>query len=125
MALQRLAAFFQDQYFQARGTRKPVMLIGPRSGDDRCLVVGYEASQRAKVCVGGWGGGVSRMVCAGLAIGLQRSSGPLPPSHWPPPRAQGNLLGTAFIEATERVGARAWHDLFDTCVFEIDAQGGW
>ncbi|EFN58772.1 hypothetical protein CHLNCDRAFT_50260 [Chlorella variabilis] len=79
MALQRLAAFFQDQYFQSSGHRKPVMLIGPRSAEGRCLVIGYEATQRMR----------------------------------------GNKLGTAFIEATERVGAQAWHDLFDTCIFEI------
>jgi hypothetical protein len=42
-------------------------------------------------------------------------SSPLPP----PTRLQGNKLGTAFLEATERVGAQAWHDLFDTCIFEI------
>lgn len=80
MTLQRLAAFFQDQHQQARGRRKPVILIGPRAGDDgRCLVIGYEATQRMR----------------------------------------GNKLGTAFIEATERVRAQAWHDLFDTCIFEI------
>jgi hypothetical protein len=49
MALQRLAAFFQDQYFQAKGHRKPVMLIGPRTGEGRCLVIGYEATQRMRV----------------------------------------------------------------------------
>lgn len=50
MALQRLAAFFQDQHQQARGRRKPVILIGPRAGDDgRCLVIGYEATQRMRV----------------------------------------------------------------------------
>ncbi|PSC71473.1 cell division control 45-like protein [Micractinium conductrix] len=79
MALQRLAAFFQEQHFQARGKRKPVILIGPKAENGRCLVIGYEATQRMR----------------------------------------GNKLGTAFIEATDRVGAQAWHDLFDTCVFEI------
>lgn len=50
MALHRLAAFFQDQHFQARGRRKPVILIGPRaSSDGRCLVIGYEATQRIRV----------------------------------------------------------------------------
>lgn len=49
MALQRLAAFFQDHYYQARGARKPVMLIGPRTEGDRCLVIGYEATQRMRV----------------------------------------------------------------------------
>ncbi|KAI3436794.1 hypothetical protein D9Q98_006205 [Chlorella vulgaris] len=82
MALQRLASFFQDQYFQINAVRKPVMLIGPRSSDGRCLVIGYEATQRMR----------------------------------------GNKLGTAFLEATERVGARAWHDLFDTCIFEIKSE---
>lgn len=36
---------------------------------------------------------------------------------------QGNKLGTAFIEATERTGATAWHDLFDTSIFEIKHAG--
>jgi cell division control protein 45 len=79
MALHRLAGFFQEQYFQAKGQRKPVIMIGPRSADDKCLVIGYEATQRMR----------------------------------------GNKLGTAFIEATERTGATAWHDLFDTSIFEI------
>lgn len=82
MALQRLASFFQEQHFQARGVRKPVILIGPRSATGRCLVIGYEATQRMR----------------------------------------GNKLGTAFIEATDRVGAQAWHDLFDTCIFEIKSE---
>lgn len=49
MALHRLAAFFQDQYYQAKGHRKPVMLIGPRTAEGRCLVIGYEATQRMRV----------------------------------------------------------------------------
>lgn len=46
MALQRLAAFFQEQHFQASGRRKPVVLIGPKSTEGRCLVIGFEATNR-------------------------------------------------------------------------------
>ena len=62
MALQRLAAFLQEQHFQTRGQRKPVVLIGPRSSTDRCLVIGYEATQRMRVrgCTGGAGCGGGR-----------------------------------------------------------------
>ena len=65
MALQRLAAFFQDQHFQQSGNRKPIVLIGPRraapGGSQRCLVVGFEATNRMHVrtlCVCVWGGGL-------------------------------------------------------------------
>lgn len=54
MALQRLAAFFQDQHYQLRGVRKPVVLVGPKSSDGRCLVIGYEATQRMRVRGCGW-----------------------------------------------------------------------
>lgn len=46
MALQRLAAFFQEQHFHLSGKRKPVVLIGPRGDDGRCLVAGYQATAR-------------------------------------------------------------------------------
>ena len=63
MALQRLAAFFQDQYFQAKGHRKPVMLIGPRTGEGRCLVIGYEATQRMRVSRGQGQGSLQLVSC--------------------------------------------------------------
>ena len=60
MALQRLASFFQEQHYQQRGRRKPVVLVGPRSENGRCLVIGFEATQRMRVGgllrVGGWVG---------------------------------------------------------------------
>lgn len=34
---------------QARGKRKPVILIGPKAENGRCLVIGYEATQRMRV----------------------------------------------------------------------------
>lgn len=46
MALQRLAAFFQEQAVHFGQRRKPVVLIGPRSTEGRCLVIGYEATNR-------------------------------------------------------------------------------
>lgn len=49
--------------------------------------------------------------------------GPRLPAPTLTPPVQGNKLGTAFIEATERVRAQAWHDLFDTCIFEIKQEG--
>jgi hypothetical protein len=80
MALQRLAAFFQDEMYSRTGRRRPVVVIAPRNPDTgRCLVVGYGTSQRLR----------------------------------------GNKLGAAFSAASEKVGARAWHDLFDTCVVEV------
>lgn len=47
MALQRLAAFFQEQHLHQNqnARRKPVVLIGPRdAGTGRCLVVGYQVT---------------------------------------------------------------------------------
>lgn len=94
MTLQRLAAFFQDQHQQARGRRKPVILIGPRAGDDgRCLVIGYEATQRMRVsrrkegrARGCMAGGEPTGTCRGSrasppAVGTPRSSGPPTHSH--------------------------------------------
>uniref|UniRef100_A0A1D2AER3 Cell division control protein 45-like protein n=1 Tax=Auxenochlorella protothecoides TaxID=3075 RepID=A0A1D2AER3_AUXPR len=46
MALQRMAAFFQDQHFHHTNRRKPVVLIGPADASLRCLAVGYEATGR-------------------------------------------------------------------------------
>lgn len=81
MALQRLAAFFQEQHFQTSKKKKPVVLIGPKREDGRCLVVGYQATAHIR----------------------------------------GNKLGLAFAEATEEVGAQAWHDLFEATVIELAA----
>lgn len=47
MALQRMAAFFQEQHLHQSHTnrRKPVVLIGPRCPrTGRCLVVGYQVT---------------------------------------------------------------------------------
>ncbi len=44
---------------QAKGQRKPVIMIGPRSADDKCLVIGYEATQRMRVRAVG----LSGLVC--------------------------------------------------------------
>lgn len=49
MALQRLAAFFQEQHYHHSGRRKPVVLIGPADSGQRCLAVGYEATGRMQV----------------------------------------------------------------------------
>ncbi len=49
MALQRMAAFFQDQHFHHTNRRKPVVLIGPADASLRCLAVGYEATGRMQV----------------------------------------------------------------------------
>ena len=57
MALQRLAAFLQDQHFQGASesqrssgrARKPVVLISPADGEGNCLAVGYEATGRMQV----------------------------------------------------------------------------
>ena len=60
-----------------------------------------------------------------LGVLSQRAPLPSPQSapNLPTHPAQGNKLGTAFIEATERTGATAWHDLFDTSIFEIKHTG--
>lgn len=57
MALQRLAAFFQEQSFHASGKRKPVILVGPKSDEGRCLVIGFEATNRMQVRAEQWRGG--------------------------------------------------------------------
>ena len=65
MALQRLAAFLQDQHFQGASesqrssgrARKPVVLISPADGEGNCLAVGYEATGRMQVGSGGRGVG--------------------------------------------------------------------
>jgi cell division control protein 45 len=47
MALQRLAAFFQEQHLHQShaNRRKPVVLVGPRDAvSGRCLVVGYQVA---------------------------------------------------------------------------------
>ncbi|GAB4814948.1 hypothetical protein N2152v2_001994 [Parachlorella kessleri] len=46
MALQRLASFFQEQYYHQSGKRKPVILVGPKAENGRCLVIGFEATNR-------------------------------------------------------------------------------
>ena len=53
MALQRMAAFFQDQYYHVSGKRRPIVLFGPVADSGRCLVVGYEATHRLQVGKGG------------------------------------------------------------------------
>ncbi len=56
MALQRLAAFFQEQYYHQSGKRKPVILVGPKADSGRCLVIGFEATNRMQVREGRAGG---------------------------------------------------------------------
>lgn len=48
IALQRLAAFFQEQGFHASSQRKPVVVVGPADTRSRCLVVGYQATGRVR-----------------------------------------------------------------------------
>lgn len=124
-------------------------MIGPRSADDKCLVIGYEATQRMRVSWGqrgaqqqqqqrppprsacgraaSGGGGKGQHTHAVHAMPLAARPGPHPTKpNQANPRCchpQGNKLGTAFIEATERTGATAWHDLFDTSIFEIKHTG--
>ena len=91
MALQRLAAFFQDQHFQQSGRRKPIVLIGPRraapGGAQRCLVVGYEATNRMQVRARG---------CRWVSVGTGGGGG----------RAQQRCLVVGY-EATNRMQVRA------------------
>ena len=94
MALQRMAAFLQEQHLhQSQNNRKkPLVLVGPKDPiTRRCLVVGYQVSQPGS----GGSSGTS---------GNQQ---------------QGNQLGKAFVEASEGVSAMSWHDLFDTSIMEI------
>ena len=47
LALQKLAAFLHEAHFQDKKRDRPVVVIGPKSADARCLVVGFAGNPRS------------------------------------------------------------------------------
>jgi hypothetical protein len=47
LALQKLAAFLHEAHFQDKKRDRPVVVIGPKSVDSRCLVVGFAGNPRS------------------------------------------------------------------------------